>query len=154
MYLNKCLATIIIILIILIIEYSFYQQNKYFYEQKLNNYLHGYWEADDSFAELSNIDDMILTINNSDMSGMLLIVINNEIDQKNNLSLYIENVIYKDNIYQFQLEFINDGNNDFIWNERKLNAYIDHYRGIFEIYNNKTLIAKLIKNNSMTMALD
>ena len=122
-----------------------------------NNFINGYWQSDSTFSSLSGLDDMILMLNTDDMTGLLIIIMDNNINGNDEFTFEITNYNKKNDLYTFDIEFIaNDSN--FIWSNNKLNCILSINNGSLDIYSdedgNSTMMAKLIKNNNITNTLN
>ena len=156
---NKYYISFILILVICLIIFNgyilYYNNGQDNIPYNINPFLNGYWESDVEFSKLSNIDNMILNLNTDRMDSLLVIIMDNEISSSNEFKFNIENKQYdkKNNIYQFDIDMSSD-NIDFIWDDKKFNGHLSIDNGLLELYDNDILMAKLVKNNSITLSLN
>lgn len=135
-----------LLLILFISIYNVYNDN---IEYEITNFIDGCWQSDPTFATLSELDDMILMLNSKDMSGVLVIIMNQYIKVNGEFDLKITNINKKNDIYTFDMKIISD-DFKFVWFGKEFNCILSIYKGYIEIYENDTMMAKLIKNNNMT----
>lgn len=159
-----------IILLILVLCYIFYniiqlnsnQINLFnesnIFDKKICNqlsYLDGYWTSNPEFNKLSDIDNMIFYIDYTNNNGYLLIISNNKLISKNEITMLIDenNIKSNDNIYSnllFKCSFMNNDKKDFIWNNIDFDCILSINNGNLKLFNNNTLYADLYKDNMIT----
>ena len=160
-----------IILLILVLTYIFYNiiqlnnnQLNLFNESNISDtkicnqlsYLDGYWTSNPEFNKLSDIDNMIFYIDYSNNNGYLLIISNNKLISKNEITMLIDenNIKFDDNIYSnllFKCSFINNANKDkFIWDNINFDCILSINNGNLKLFNDNILYADLYKDNMIT----
>ena len=159
-----------IILLILVLCYIFYniiqfnsnQLNLFnesnTFDKKICNqlsYLDGYWTSNPEFNKLSDIDNMIFYIDYTNNNGYLLIISNNKLISKNEITMLIDenNIKSDNNIYSnllFKCSFMNNDKEDFIWNNIDFECILSINNGNLKLFNNNTLYADLYKDNMIT----
>lgn len=160
----------LIILSILVLFYIFYNvyysknnqlnifnESNIFDKQICNKlgYLDGYWTSNPEFNKLSDIDNMIFYIDYNNNNGYLLIISNNKLISKNEITMLIDenNIKFDDNIYSnllFKCTFMNDDKNNFIWNNINFDCILSINNGNLKLFNNNILYADLYKDNMIT----
>jgi len=144
-------------------KYNNYKKNNL--NDKILSYIDGYWISNPEFNQVSDIDNMILYINFINKTGSLIIISNNTILSKDEISINIneDNIKYnKDllNNIEFNCTFNklkdnnsnsnNNSNNNFIWKNLEFNCILSINNGNLKIFNNNTIYADLFKNNEIT----
>jgi hypothetical protein len=150
----RSLSKIILCCLLLILIISLYNIHRDSILCEINNFINGYWQSDSIFSSLSGVDDMILMLNTDDMTGLLIIVIDKNINGNDEFNFQITNYNKKNNLYTFDIEFTANESN-FIWYGKELNCILSINKGSLDIYDNETtMMAKLLKNNNLTNTLD
>ncbi len=158
----KYLSSVIVLCLLLILIISLYNLYNNTIICETNNFINGYWQSDSEFSSLSGLDDMILMLNTNDMTGLLIIVMDNNINGNDEFNFEITNINKKDNLHTFDIEFFTE-NSNFIWSDKKFNCILSINNGSLEIYdksnndenlvNSTIIMAKLLKNNNLTNTL-
>jgi hypothetical protein len=130
-------------------------------------YLNGCWSSNLDFNELSDIDNMLLYINNNDCK--LLIYKDNEIINNSDFNFKISDINKIDSNsnfdYQFKLycysliETIDDcdeliDTNENVWDNIEFDAMLSINNGNIKLFNKDTLYADLIKDNMLSNSLN
>ena len=151
-----------IVLLILILYILFILTSNVIYPDNINSNLierklNGYWSSNIDFSTISEMDDMILYIDCNSHIGMIIIVINDEIECKEEIVFNItnskKNRISKEGCHIFNIEFISD-KDDFIWSDIIFDAHLNPYDGSLKLYNKKILYADLFKDNKISYEMN
>ena len=145
---NIILCIVLFILTItILINYNLSNNNEYI------SFLNGYWEADNTYCEISNIDKMIISIDINEKLLNVIIMIDGEITVNEDFDLYIESINkMKNNLYSLNILLNNDS--EFEWNGKKIKCLLSIDKGYIELFDKNILLGKFYKDNIITNLLN
>jgi hypothetical protein len=108
----------------------------------IDDFINGYWSSDNDFANESEIDEMILNIDSTSMTGFVVIIVDKKIILNNEFDILLQPNAN-------EIEFVSD-NINFIWNDKKFKMHIIKNKGFIQLYHNDTLYASLYKDNKLS----
>jgi len=145
---NIIITTIIIIVIYL---YIIMMDRKTY-----DNFISGFWKADQNYCDNAEISNMILYIDSIDNTGYLIINKDNDLIEnsafrleKKIISNYNNLLPFNNNI-EYNVKFNSKDNNEFLWDNGNYILKLSIISGTIVIYKEDTIFSILYKDNSVS----
>jgi len=142
---------ITIIIIIVIYLYIIMMDRKTY-----DNFISGFWKADQNYCDNAEISNMILYIDSIDNTGYLIINKDNDLIEnsafrleKKIISNYNNLLPFNNNI-EYNVKFNSKDNNEFLWDNGNYILKLSIISGTIVIYKEDTIFSILYKDNSVS----
>lgn len=121
-----------------------------------DNFISGFWKADQNYCDNAEISNMILYIDSIDNTGYLIINKDNDLIEnsafrleKKIISNYNNLLPFNNNI-EYNVKFNSKDNNEFLWDNGNYILKLSIISGTIVIYKEDTIFSILYKDNSVS----